>query len=176
MRFHFRYQAVKNSVWPRNIFHRKIGRLSARNCIRQNRRERLPCTEHERTGNCMTVTANELARRLRAARQALSMTQREAAQYVSKSLGKPISRPAIAQMETGRRTVSLRELQYLARAYGRDMREFLSDSFQTEDTLSVLLRTHPESLSRSLLPALRPALAVGRELSNLEKLLQSSSL
>lgn len=119
----------------------------------------------------MTVTANELARRLRAARQALSMTQREAAQYVSESLGKPISCPAIAQMETGRRTVSLRELQYLARAYGRDMRGFLSDSFQTEDTLSVLLRTHPESLSRSLLPALRPALAVGRELSNLEKLL-----
>ena len=117
----------------------------------------------------MTVTANELARRLRTARQALSMTQRDAAQDASESLGKPISCPAIAQMETGQRAVSLWELQHLARAYGRDMREFLSDSFRTEDTLSVLLRTHPEILSRSLLHALRQALAVGRELSNLEQ-------
>ena len=117
----------------------------------------------------MTVTANELARRLRTARQALSMTERDAAQYVSENLGKPISCPAIAQMETGQRAVSLRELQHLARAYGRDMREFLSDSFQTKDTLSVLLRTHPGILSRSLLHALRQALAVGRELSNLEQ-------
>ena len=118
----------------------------------------------------MTVTASELARRLRVARQALSMTQRDAAQYVSESSGKPISCPEIAQMESGQRTASSLELHHLARAYGRDMREFLSESFREQDALSVLFRAHPEILNRPvLLHALRQALAVGRELSNLEK-------
>src|SRR5438552_3506218 len=83
----------------------------------------------------MPITQQELGRRIRAAREACRMTQDEA----SKQLG--VSRPTFVQIEAGNRSVSSIELDKLAYLFGRDIREFVADSFQEEDSLSALFRS-----------------------------------
>jgi Zn-dependent peptidase ImmA (M78 family) len=76
-------------------------------------------------------------------------------------------------MELGNRSVSSFELEGLARLFGRDMREFLRGDFRTEDPLVALFRVQPEvAAQEEVLEALRDCLALGRDVTNLERALQ----
>jgi Zn-dependent peptidase ImmA (M78 family)/DNA-binding XRE family transcriptional regulator len=113
----------------------------------------------------MTVTQQELGRRIRAAREQSRMTQDE----VASRLG--VSRSAIVQMEAGNRSVSSLELDRLAYLFGRDMREFVAESFAEEDTLGALFRAQPDVADQpEVIEKLRECMALGRELTNLERL------
>lgn len=113
----------------------------------------------------MPITQEELARRLRAAREACGLTQED----VSRHLG--VSRPTVAQLELGNRAVTSLELDKLAYLYGRDIGEFLADEFRAEDALLVLFRGHADVAGQEPgVEALRGCLALGREITNLERL------
>jgi len=93
------------------------------------------------------------------------MTQDEAA----KQLG--VSRPTFVQIEAGNRSVSSLELDALAYLFGRDIREFVADSFHEEDSLAALFRAQPSVVGEpEVLDKLRECMALGRELTNLEQL------
>jgi len=113
------------------------------------------------------VSKEELGRRLRAAREACHLKQED----VAGRLG--VSRSTIAQMELGNRAVTSLELDKLAHLYGRDLREFLAEEFHEEDALVALFRRHPEVPEQEdVMEALRGCVALGRELTNLERLLE----
>ena len=113
----------------------------------------------------MAITQQELGGRIRSAREASRMTQDE----VAKHLG--VSRPTVVQMEAGKRSVSSLELDKLAYLYGRDIREFIAESFREEDTLAALFRAQPDVTGQpAVMEALRECIALGRELTNLERL------
>lgn len=113
----------------------------------------------------MTVTQQELGRRIRAAREANRMTQDEVASHLG------VSRSAVVQMEAGKRSVSSLELDRLAYLFGRDIREFVAESFEEEDTLGALFRAQPDVADQpEVVEKLRECMALGRELTNLERL------
>ena len=114
----------------------------------------------------MTIAPQELGRRLREAREGCGMTQDQ----VSRELG--LSRASVAQMELGNRQVTSLELDRLAYLYGRDIRQFLAETFKPQDALTVLLRANPD-LTREgkVAEGLRRCIALGREISSLEALL-----
>ncbi len=115
----------------------------------------------------MPITQKELARRLRTAREACHLKQDDVARHLG------VSRPTIAQIELGNRAVSSLELDRLAYLYGRDIRGLLADEFREEDALVALFRLHPEvSAQEDVQAALRKSIALGRELTDLERLLQ----
>jgi len=115
----------------------------------------------------MSLTQEELSRRLRAAREACHLKQEDVARH------RGVSRSTIAQIELGNRAVLSLELDKLAYLYGRDIREFLADEFREEDALVALFRRHPEMSERGdVQEVLREAMALGRELTNLEQLLE----
>ncbi|WP_291983234.1 XRE family transcriptional regulator [Luteitalea sp.] len=114
----------------------------------------------------MPVSRQELARRLRVAREARGLTQEDVAEHLE------VSRPTVAQMELGNRAVTSLELDRLARFYGRDLREFLVDDFQEQDALAALFRADAGVAEQShVVDALRNCVALGREVTNLERLL-----
>lgn len=114
----------------------------------------------------MPISKDELARRLRAAREASGMKQEDVAGHLGQS------RSTIAQIELGNRAVTSLELDKLAYLYGRDIRDFLADEFREEDALVALFRRHPEvSEQEDVLGALRESVTLGREITNLERLL-----
>jgi len=114
----------------------------------------------------MAVSAQEMGRRLRAARESCGMTQED----VARRLG--VSRPTFAQMELGNRAASSIELDRLAYLFGRDIREFVADTFEDEDALAVLFRAEPEIANHEdVADSLRACVALGREVTNLETLL-----
>lgn len=94
----------------------------------------------------MRVDQAALGQRLREARENRSLTQQQAADAVS------LSRPAIAQIEAGRRSVSTLELSAFTSLYRRRITELLSDTFaldEQDDPVAYLrvdgtLRSHPE--------------------------------
>ncbi len=113
----------------------------------------------------MPLSKEELARRLKTARQLATLTQAD----VATELG--IARSAVAEIESGRRSISGLELERFAYVVGRDMRDFLADDFSEEDVLSALFRAQPEVVeSGAVLPRLRHCLVLARELQNLERL------
>src|SRR3990172_4914980 len=113
----------------------------------------------------MAITQQELGTRIRAAREASRMTQDE----VAKHLG--VSRPTVVQIEAGNRSVSSLELDRLAYPFWRDIREFVAESFQAEDTLAALFRAQPDVVEQpAVMEKLRECMALGRELTNLERL------
>ncbi|MFC1643212.1 helix-turn-helix domain-containing protein [Myxococcota bacterium] len=113
----------------------------------------------------MPVTQEELGRRIRAARESCRMTQEDAAKHLG------VSRPTFVQIEAGNRSVSSIELDKLAYLFGRDIREFVADSFQGDDAISALFRSQSDVASDPLvLEKLRECMAIGRELTNLERL------
>jgi Zn-dependent peptidase ImmA (M78 family)/transcriptional regulator with XRE-family HTH domain len=115
----------------------------------------------------MPITQKELARRLRAAREACHLKQEDVARHLG------VSRPTIAQIELGNRAISSLELDKLAYLYGRDIRELLADEFREEDALVALFRLHPEvSEQEDVQAVLRESMALGREFTNLERLLE----
>lgn len=112
------------------------------------------------------LTPEQLATRLREARERAGLTQEE----VARSLGLP--RSAIALMETGKRKVSGLELARLAYLYGRSPAEFLAPEFAI-DGVSVLLRALPEADDdEGTRDAIRKGIAIAREIANLEHLLE----
>jgi Zn-dependent peptidase ImmA (M78 family)/DNA-binding XRE family transcriptional regulator len=114
----------------------------------------------------MPVSQQELGRRLRVAREACQMTQEAVARRLA------VSRSTVAQIELGNRAVTSLELDRLATLYGRDIREFLAEDFREEDALVALFRAHPEVLERDqVADALRNCIALGREVTKLERLL-----
>ncbi len=93
------------------------------------------------------------------------MTQDDAAKHLG------VSRPTFVQLEAGKRSVSSIELDKLAYLFGRDIREFVADSFQEEDSLSALFRAQVAVVGEPfVLEKLRECMAIGRELTNLEHL------
>lgn len=114
----------------------------------------------------MPISQKELGQRLRAAREACGMTQEEVARCMD------LSRPTIVQIELGNRAVSSIELDRLAYLFGRDIREFLATEFHEKDAFVALFRAHPEITAQpEVTDALRTCLALGREITNLERLL-----
>ncbi len=114
----------------------------------------------------MPVTQQELGRRIRAAREACRLTQEQVAERLR------VSRPTVAQIEAGKRSVSSLELDRLAHLFGRDIREFVAESFAEEDSLAALFRAQSDVLGHpAVLDALRDCVALGREITNLERLL-----
>jgi Zn-dependent peptidase ImmA (M78 family)/transcriptional regulator with XRE-family HTH domain len=114
----------------------------------------------------MPVSQKELGRRLRAAREACRMTQEEVARHLV------LSRSTVAQMELGNRAITGLELERLAYLFGRDMREFFTEEFHEEDTLVGLFRAHPDMARQTnVVGTLRRCLALGREMTSLERLL-----
>jgi Zn-dependent peptidase ImmA (M78 family)/transcriptional regulator with XRE-family HTH domain len=114
----------------------------------------------------MPITQQELGKRIRTAREACRMTQDEAAKHLG------VSRSTFVQIEGGNRSVSSLELDRLAFLFGRDIREFVADSFQEQDSLSALFRAQTASVSEpKVLEKLRECMALGRELTNLEILI-----
>jgi Zn-dependent peptidase ImmA (M78 family)/DNA-binding XRE family transcriptional regulator len=113
----------------------------------------------------MPITQQELGRRIRAAREACRLTQDE----VAARLG--VARPTIVQIEAGNRTVSSLELDRLAYLLGQDIRDFLADSFRGEHSLAALFRAQSEDIRKpEVLDALRDCIALGREITELERL------
>lgn len=111
------------------------------------------------------LTPAELGRRLKAARESCGLTQDEVAAELS------VSRSTVAQIELGNRGVSGIELGKLAYLFGRDMREFLAAEYQDADPLGALFRSETEvSGSDVVVRKLRECVALGRELTNLERL------
>ena len=114
----------------------------------------------------MSVSQKDLGRRLRAAREACGMTQEDVAHNLK------LSRPTIAQIELGNRSVTSIELDQFAYLFGRDIREFLAEEFREKDVLVALFRAHPEVTSHpEVMDALRACLALGHEVANLERML-----
>jgi len=114
----------------------------------------------------MPINAQELGRRLRAAREACRMNQEHVAQHLG------ASRSTVAQMELGNRAVSSLELDRLAYLFGRDIREFVADAFREEDTLAALFRAEPAvAETPGVVEKIRECIAIGRELTNIEQLL-----
>jgi Zn-dependent peptidase ImmA (M78 family)/DNA-binding XRE family transcriptional regulator len=111
------------------------------------------------------LTPVELGRRLRTARESCGLTQDD----VATELG--VSRPTVAQLELGNRGVSGIELGKLAFLFGRDMRELLADEYDDGDPLGALFRSETEvSGDDGVVRKLRECVALGRELTNLERL------
>jgi Zn-dependent peptidase ImmA (M78 family)/DNA-binding XRE family transcriptional regulator len=114
----------------------------------------------------MTITQGELGRRLRSAREACRLTQEQVAEHLG------VSRPTVAQIEAGNRAVSSLELDRLARLFGRDIREFVAEAFDEADSLAALFRAQPEVLAEpAVAGALRDCVALGREITSLERLI-----
>ncbi len=104
----------------------------------------------------------DLARRLREAREAAGLRQEDVARHLE------ISRPSIAQIELGNRTVTGLELAKLARLYGRDVRDFLAEEFDPSQTVLALFRTASKEMGEEAMEAFRDGLALARELASLE--------
>ena len=111
----------------------------------------------------MPITEQELAVRLRQAREAAGLTQEDAA----RKLG--LSRSSIAQMELGNRSVSSLELDQLARLYGRSLGDFLAEEFDAEATLVAIFRADASAAEEdALVDTATHAIVLARELANLE--------
>ena len=115
----------------------------------------------------MAIDQRELGQRLRRARETCGMTQDDVARHLQ------MSRSTVAQMELGNRAVTGIELSRLAYLFGRDLRTFVADETPAHvDALVALFRHHPElSTQEDVREALRRCVALGRELTGLEQLL-----
>ncbi|MDE2113205.1 MAG: ImmA/IrrE family metallo-endopeptidase, partial [Alphaproteobacteria bacterium] len=128
--------------------------------------ERSSTPARTRTERAMAITQQELGRRLRLAREACSFTQ----DHVGERVG--LSRSAIAQIELGNRAVTSLELDQFARLYGRDIRDFLAPEFAEDNALLALFRANEDIANRDqTAEALRHCLSIGREFTNLERLI-----
>jgi Zn-dependent peptidase ImmA (M78 family)/transcriptional regulator with XRE-family HTH domain len=81
----------------------------------------------------MAIDANELARRLRQAREEAGINQHDTADAIG------VHRTAITQMEAGNRTVSTLELTRMASLYGQPVTWFLSEKIPEEEDVVVAL-------------------------------------
>lgn len=111
------------------------------------------------------ISAEELGRRLRAARESCGLTQDD----VASELG--IARSSVAQIELGNRGVGGLELGKLAHLFGRDMRDLVAVEYPEADPIGALLRAEVQVAGADVVVRkLRECVALGRELSSLERL------
>src|SRR5262249_1482813 len=114
----------------------------------------------------MPITQEELGRRIRTAREACGMTQEQVAGHLG------VSRPTVVQIEAGNRSVSSLELDKLAHLTGRDLHDFMAESFAEADSVAALFRAQPEVRAPpAVAEALRDCVALGREITSLERLI-----
>lgn len=116
----------------------------------------------------MAITKEELARRLRLAREASGLTQQEVAAEVG------LSRGAVAQFETAVKAPSSLHLARLADLYRRDIGELLAPEFQENklDGLAALFRADLQLAGdRERARAVSECAKICREYTNLEALL-----
>ncbi|MBI4470504.1 MAG: ImmA/IrrE family metallo-endopeptidase [Acidobacteria bacterium] len=114
----------------------------------------------------MAITQQELGRRIRESREASRLTQEEVARHLG------LSRPTVVQIEAGNRSVSSLELDKLAYLFGRDIREFVAESFAEQDVLATLFRAQPDLTEQpAVMERVRSCILLGREYTNLERLL-----
>ncbi len=115
----------------------------------------------------MPITQQELGSRLKKAREAAGLTQLQVAE------GTGLARSAIAQIESGNRSVSGLELEELAYLYGRDMGDLVRvEPLAERSALTALFRAAPAMAEdEAMANTLRHAVQLGRELTNLEELL-----
>ena len=115
----------------------------------------------------MAIDHRKLGQRLRRARESSSLTQDEVANHLG------VSRSTVAQIELGNRTVNGIELFRLAILFGKDLQSFVAEEEpEEENALVTLYRLHPDlSSTEDLREALRRCLALGREMTRLEQLL-----
>jgi Zn-dependent peptidase ImmA (M78 family)/DNA-binding XRE family transcriptional regulator len=103
---------------------------------------------------------------VRLARESCGLKQDDVARFLG------VSRPTVAQMELGNRAVTSLELDKLAYFFGRDIREFVADTFEEEDALAALFRADPDIASQQdVADRLRACIALGREITSIENLL-----
>ena len=115
----------------------------------------------------MPLTKEELGRRIRTARESCGFTQEQLGGSVE------LSRIAVSQIEAGSRSVSSIELDRIAFAVGRDIKAFFADAFVEQDALTALFQTEAQLAEQAeLRHALQDCLALGREMTNLERLLE----
>jgi Zn-dependent peptidase ImmA (M78 family)/transcriptional regulator with XRE-family HTH domain len=115
----------------------------------------------------MELTKEELGRRIRSAREGCALTQEQLGEFAG------LGRVAVGQIEAGTRSVSSLELDRIAHAVGRDIKSFFAPSFAERDALSALFRSDAELAQKAdLVKALQDSLALGHEMTNLERLLQ----
>lgn len=113
----------------------------------------------------MTITHEQLAGRIRVAREATGFTQDEVAQVLG------VSRSSVAQIEAGNRKVSSIELMKLASLVGRLMRDFFDEEF-APDGAAVLLRALPEvAQDVTTRTAITGAIELARTILSLEGIL-----
>lgn len=85
------------------------------------------------------TTRDDLAERLKSAREATGLTQQQVADWLG------VRRPAIAEIESGRRAVKSDELVRLASLYGRSLGWFVEGELRPQDNLAAaLFRTDDE--------------------------------
>ncbi|MBC7377008.1 MAG: ImmA/IrrE family metallo-endopeptidase [Burkholderiaceae bacterium] len=114
----------------------------------------------------MPITREEVGRRIRSARENCGLTQEQLGSAVE------LSRLAVSQIEGGHRSVSSIELDRIAYAVGRDIKSFLAGDFAEQDALAALFRSEAQFTEQAeLLQALQQCMALGREMTNLERLL-----
>lgn len=114
----------------------------------------------------MGLTREELGRRIRSARETCGLTQEQLGEFAD------LTRVAVGQIEVGSRSVSSLELDRIAHAVGRDIKSFFAESFVERDALGALFRSDDELAEQTdLVKALQDSLALGHELSNLERVL-----
>lgn len=104
----------------------------------------------------MTISQQELASRIKEAREAAGFTQED----VAKALG--LVRPAVAQIEAGKRKLSSIELMTLSRLYGRPPQSFFEESFE-RDGIACIWRAMPEARKN---PAVQKGMSRGIEIVN----------
>ncbi|MES2354373.1 MAG: XRE family transcriptional regulator [Pseudomonadota bacterium] len=115
----------------------------------------------------MALTKEELGQRIRSARESCGLTQEQLGDVVE------LSRIAISQIEAGSRSVSSIELDRIAYTVGRDIKAFFAENFVEQDALAALFRSEAQLAEQAeLLDALQNSLALGREMTNLERLLE----
>src|SRR3989304_721973 len=91
----------------------------------------------------MAIDANEIARRLRQAREEAGINQQQAADAIG------VHRTAITQMEAGNRSVSTLELTRLATLYGQPVTWFLSEVNPEEEDVVVAPHRAPPGLENA---------------------------
>jgi Zn-dependent peptidase ImmA (M78 family)/transcriptional regulator with XRE-family HTH domain len=115
----------------------------------------------------MAINQRELGRRLKHARESCGLTQDDTAREMG------MVRATVAQIELGNRSVSGLELSRLSYLYARDIREFVSESFDENSLASVLLRAEDDT-GDGVRTALRDCITLGHRLRDLEALLSIS--
>jgi len=114
----------------------------------------------------MPITTEELARRIKASREAAGLSQEAVAQALS------IPRSAVAQIEASNRRVSTLELERIAYLVGHSVSDFVQESFDEATALAALFRIDPAVAGTApVVEEVRRCLQIGRELTNLERLL-----